>query len=102
MLTLTIKKKWFDMILSGEKKEEYRDCSRYYLQRFRHYLGCDIINGNRIKREFLVRLRNGYDTTSPAVVIRCTVRLGTGKPDWGAEPGKEYCVLSILSLEPER
>ena len=25
MLTLSIKKKWFDMILSGEKKEEYRE-----------------------------------------------------------------------------
>ena len=25
MLTLPIKKKWFDMILSGEKKEEYRE-----------------------------------------------------------------------------
>ena len=24
MLTLPIKKKWFDMIASGEKKEEYR------------------------------------------------------------------------------
>ena len=26
MLTLPIKKKWFDMILSGEKHEEYRRC----------------------------------------------------------------------------
>ena len=25
MLILPIKKKWFDMILSGEKKEEYRE-----------------------------------------------------------------------------
>lgn len=25
MLTLPIKKKWFDMIVSGEKKEEYRE-----------------------------------------------------------------------------
>ena len=25
MLTLPIKKKWFDMIKSGEKKEEYRE-----------------------------------------------------------------------------
>ena len=26
MLTLPIKKKWFDMIKSGEKKEEYVPC----------------------------------------------------------------------------
>ena len=25
MMTFTIKKKWFDLIKSGEKKEEYRD-----------------------------------------------------------------------------
>jgi hypothetical protein len=102
MLTLTIKKKWFDMILPGEKKEEYRECSRYYFQRFRKHLGCKFINGERVKDEFMVRLRNGYDTTSPSVVARCTVRLGSGKPEWGAEPGKGYYVLSILSLGPDR
>ena len=30
MLILPIKKRWFDMILSGEKKEEYRDITPYY------------------------------------------------------------------------
>lgn len=34
MLILTIKKKWFDMIKSGEKKEEYREINRYYDSRF--------------------------------------------------------------------
>lgn len=34
MLTLTIKRKWFNMILSGEKKEEYRDIKDYYKSRF--------------------------------------------------------------------
>lgn len=34
MLTLPIKKKWFDMILSGEKKEEYREINDYYRVRF--------------------------------------------------------------------
>ena len=36
MLTLTIEKKWFDMILSGEKTEEYRELKRYYDSRFRN------------------------------------------------------------------
>ena len=34
MLTLPIKKKWFDMIKSGEKKEEYREIKPYYDSRF--------------------------------------------------------------------
>ena len=34
MLTLPIKKKWLDMIASGEKKEEYREITDYYDTRF--------------------------------------------------------------------
>lgn len=30
MIILTIKKRWFDMIKSGEKKEEYRDIRPFY------------------------------------------------------------------------
>ena len=30
MLTLPIKKKWYDMILTGEKKEEYREIKDFY------------------------------------------------------------------------
>ena len=33
MFILPIKKKWFDMILSGEKKEEYREIKPYYRSR---------------------------------------------------------------------
>lgn len=39
MLTLPIKKKWFDMIVSGEKKEEYREIKPYYDSRF-HCVRC--------------------------------------------------------------
>ena len=34
MLILPIKKQWFDMILTGEKREEYREIKPYYTQRF--------------------------------------------------------------------
>ncbi len=33
VLTLTISKQWFDMILSGEKTEEYRDIKGYWAKR---------------------------------------------------------------------
>ena len=39
MLTLPIKKKWFDMIASGEKKEEYREIKPYYDSRFMNAFG---------------------------------------------------------------
>ena len=38
MLVLPIKKKWFDMIISGEKKEEYREIKPYYDIRFKKYM----------------------------------------------------------------
>lgn len=39
MLILPIKRKWLEMIRSGEKKEEYRSLSPYYAARFKKYLG---------------------------------------------------------------
>lgn len=34
VLTLAIKKEWFDMIASGVKREEYREIKPYYDSRF--------------------------------------------------------------------
>lgn len=44
MLTLPIRKKWFDMILSGEKKEEYREIKEYYETRFQNLFGAITIH----------------------------------------------------------
>lgn len=94
MLTLPIKKKWFDMIKSGEKKEEYREIKPYYDSRF----------FNEYKRNrntcFYVIFRNGYSKNSPS--IKCMISLYKGlkgKSEWGAEHNKEYYVLKILSVE---
>ena len=35
MLTLPIMGKWFNMILSGDKREEYREIKPYYTTRFK-------------------------------------------------------------------
>ena len=34
VLTLTVSKKWFDMIVAGEKTEEYREIKPYWVARF--------------------------------------------------------------------
>lgn len=34
VLTLSVKKEWFDKIMSGEKKEEYREIKPYWVARF--------------------------------------------------------------------
>lgn len=97
MLTLPIKKKWFDMIKSGEKKEEYREIKPYYNNRFTHFYE-DICEAC-IKGSMCVIFRNGYSKNSPSIKCLVNINIGEGNPDWGAEPGKEYYVLKILSVE---
>ena len=92
MLTLPIKKKWFDMIKSGEKKEEYREIKPYYDSRFNIY--------SPFESDFrYVVFRNGYRKDSPTIKCFCYISKGRGKQKWGAEPNKEYYVLKILSVK---
>lgn len=104
MLVLPIKKKWFYMIKSGEKKEEYREIKPYWTKRFYnllehthvHLYNCEI---NLISARGTVVFKNGYSKNAPQ--IKCFVQLSQdyGKPEWGAKPNKKYYVLEILSVE---
>ena len=102
MLILPIKKKWFDMILSGEKKEEYREIKPYYDKRFGNYLvGYPIRDFDASVYphiEFTVLFRNGYSRNSPQIKCKCTLDKGFGKEEWGAEKGKEYYILKIIEV----
>ena len=111
MLILPIKKKWFDMIKSGEKKEEYREIKPYYDK----CLGNAIIgfpftkviieNFESIKsydesqfKIIDIIFRNGYKADSPKIKCKCKLNIGQGKEEWGAEPGKEYYILQIIEV----
>lgn len=91
MITLPIKRKWFDMIASGEKLEEYRAMTPRYATMFR--------NASDAHDCFWCILRNGYSLTSPAIKLYVKLCVGTGNPNWGAEPDKTYFVLRILKKE---
>lgn len=88
MLTFPITKKWLDLILSGEKKEEYRDLSAFYISRLGKFKGETIE----------VKLLNGYSSKSPYVIIKCIVTVGEGETAWGAVTGKYYFVLKIIEI----
>lgn len=97
MLVLPIKKKWFDMIKSGEKKEEYRELKKYYHTRFKKIFGLDYKD-----KTAEIIFRNGYSKMSPEIKCRCIFKgKGTGKPEWGAEEDKEYYILEILEVGGE-
>ncbi len=100
MLTLPIEKKWFDMILRGEKTEEYREIKPYWRDRF-HKVGLCLSNGiPRAPAE--VMFVNGYGNDRPAMKARVRLSIGKGRPEWGAEPGKIYYKLIILEREKVR
>lgn len=89
MLILPIKKKWFDMILSGEKKEEYREIKPYYETRFKNLWKGSLI-GYSARRK--VCFSNGYGKGVPEIIATVTLDIGEGKPELGAEVGKTYYI----------
>ena len=97
MLILPIKKKWFDMIVNGEKKEEYREIKPYWTMRFLNEFG---LNYQSEVRHIV--FRNGYRKNSPVMLCNCKLKEGKGREEWGAEPKKEYYILSILKIEEVR
>ena len=91
MVILPIKKKWFDMILSGEKKEEYREIKPYYDTRLLKEFGLfkdgdEIIKGNTHPQldlsKKIIRFRNGYSSNSPYFDALCTLSIGIGNTEW--------------------
>ena len=92
-MILPIKKKWYDMILSGEKKEEYRKISPYYTTRFRNLWGDEFDKCSEVKKEIF--LRNGYSSKSPTSKVIVTLSVGSGNTNWGAVEGETYYVLRV-------
>lgn len=89
-MILPIMKKWYDMILSGEKKEEYRKLTKYYETRFNNLF--------KNQEYAWIMFRNGYSSKSPSFMARCTLRKGVGNVEWGAEPETEYYILEIKEI----
>jgi len=73
ILHLTLKKKWFDMIASGEKKEEYREMKPYWHRRL---MG---------KNYDAIQFRNGYSRDARRMLIELDgVYSSLGIAEWGA------------------
>ena len=71
VLRLTLKRKWFDMIASGEKKEEYRQPGKWILSRLEN------------KKYDLVEFKNGYGDVPTIESEYLGWEYGTGNPEWG-------------------
>jgi len=119
ILDLPLKGKWYEMIESGVKKEEYREIKPFWLKRlFRvididhtHYEKVDTecaefyannidllkadfnLGGFQVKDFTHVRFRYGYTKQTMAYEIK-KISIGVGKPKWGA-PKENVIIISI-------
>lgn len=105
MLVLPIKKKWFDIILFGEKKEEYREIKPYWTKRFyNNLMDLTIVRDADSKISYIkcakgsVTFKNGCQKNAPKIKCYIELNKGYGKQEWGAEQGKEYYILEILEM----
>lgn len=61
ILHLVLKARWFHLIASGRKREEYRDVKPFWTKRLE--------NWNRAKGKHVVEFRLGYSTNAPRMVF---------------------------------
>lgn len=99
ILHLTLKRQWFDMIASGEKKEEYRELKPYWAKRLvtliNYELGFKQLNASLKFQQFdIIRFRHGYAKDAPTMDVECKgIRIGIGRKEWGCTD--ECFILSL-------
>ncbi len=94
-LKLTLKKQWFDMILFGQKKEEYREIKGYWVTRL---IDNYFTNNQKFKDFDYVEFTNGYNKNSPTVTLDFLgICEGKGKKEWGAVENETYFIIKLGS-----
>jgi len=108
-LKLVLTHKWYDMIEAGIKTEEYRDVTPYWEKR----IGCTYWHGlhpdkheSTIHKGFCihyisqlksVQFQRAYPKNPPRMTKAIKlIRIGTGKPEWGAIEGELYFVIELI------
>ena len=117
VLDMPLKAKWYNMIESGEKPEEYRDIKPYWMKRLLvgvrpwYQQGVDdycasyycvntgLLTDRLSKGLFRVkyshiRFRYGY-TKRTMLYALDGIRIGRGKPEWGAPEDKDVFILKL-------
>ena len=117
-LDLVLKQKWFEMIASGEKTEEYREIKPYWICRFcykasRTYpipwmsMVVNAQNPEYLKKALKMRtmvlwkfthvtFHLGYSKDRPSMTFAIKeIVIDEGKEEWGALPGETYFVIKL-------
>ena len=96
ILKLVLKGKWYEMIESGQKTEEYREIKPYWIKRLcdeSHVdklgnLDCYIFNDYNV-----VKFSCGYSNKVMCFEIK-SISIGVGKSEWGA-PIKDVFIIKL-------
>jgi hypothetical protein len=91
ILRLVLKKKWFDMIASGKKREEYRDMKPYWESRLKVWKWEEPWD----QHYWVVAFSLGYAKSSMFFLVAdCRVRGWVAHPEWG-EPETPHIVIGL-------
>ena len=103
VLTLSVKKEWFDKIVSNEKKEEYREIKPYWIKRLT--TNCEVVYdvvaetycGKVLYRPYThVLFINGYGDDKPRIEKEIeSISICKPKKGWCPDDflGKEFFVI---------
>jgi hypothetical protein len=89
ILPLVLKGKWYDMIASGKKKEEYRDYKHYWISRLTRFL---YDTGHK---KHVVSFSKGYQRAGMFFeVCGMYIKAKSIHPEWG-EPETPHYVIKL-------
>ena len=114
VLDLPLKKEWYEMIESGVKKEEYREIKPYWCNRLlsmypfitRYWEGIlervrkgeidfdEVLLEHGTRDYTHIRFRYGYTKRTMLFELK-EIKIGMGKPEWGAPEDKEVFILKL-------
>ena len=114
VLDLPLKKKWYEMIENGIKKEEYREIKPYWCNRLlfmypfitQYWAGIlervkkgeidfdEVLLEHGTRHYTHVRFRYGY-TKRTMLFELDSITIGKGKTEWGAPEDKEVFILKL-------
>lgn len=114
MLVLPMKKKWFDMILSGDKKQEFRELKPYWINRVDNWQTengvpatmCEFLLEVEFKELLPILFVNGYGARAPRFIgwsNGYSVRFDVMHKEWGegAYDGIGHYAFAIVKVEKE-
>lgn len=95
-LYLPLKAKWYEMIESGVKTEEYREIKPYWTKRLTYVSALDFEGEylySLVKHFDYVKFAYGYTKRTMTFEIE-SIRIGKGKSEWGA-PSEEVFIIKL-------